>query len=170
MLAHDPGTTKTPWSRISAGGPNARIFSATGRVFARDNRGVFAVQLDGYAGVIRVRQIVYDAAVVSRLRNCSALNPMKVTVDVGVYDITEKLFHGSLGIAEVGGVNPLVVQHTSLADATAGVSASNGSATAGVSAANGSAAAGVSAANGSAAAGVSAANGSRILKPMIIRF
>jgi hypothetical protein len=86
---------------MSRGAPDARITNACGYVFGSDNHGVYVVQLDGSRGMLRVKPR-YDPEVLSHLRNCSALNPLPVSVDVREYDITQKLFRGCFRKSVVG--------------------------------------------------------------------
>ena len=86
--------------------PNALIRNACGYVFSCDSHGVYVVQLNGSHGMVRVKPR-YDREMVSHLRNCSALNPLPVSVDVREYDIMQKLFHGCLRkpVIDVDGVD-----------------------------------------------------------------
>ena len=81
--------------------PDVQITNACGYVFGSDAKGVYVVQLDGFHGMLRVK-MRHDPEVVFHLQKCSALNPLPMSVDVRVYDIKEKLFHGCLRKTGVG--------------------------------------------------------------------
>lgn len=63
-----------------------------GRVFGREHSGVYAIQLDGFPGVIRVCPLFSDNPV----RNFSTENPVPVTATITKYDTTSQVFHGSV--------------------------------------------------------------------------
>jgi hypothetical protein len=95
---------------MSRGAPDAQITNACGYVFGSDAKGVYVVQLDGFHGMLRVK-MRYDPEMAFHLQKCSALNPIPVSVDVRVYDIREKLFHGCLNKTGVG-VNGIDIKIT----------------------------------------------------------
>jgi hypothetical protein len=63
-----------------------------GRVFGRDQSGAYAIQLDGFPGVIRMYPKVSD----DDIRNSSMGHPVPVVVSIKMYDFTSQVFHGSV--------------------------------------------------------------------------
>jgi hypothetical protein len=61
-----------------------------GNVFGRESSGAYAIQLNGFPGMIRVYPLCCD----NPIRNVSMMHPASVTVNIVTYDNTTQVFQG----------------------------------------------------------------------------